>query len=39
VDSSGTTAFAGDFVCMPAGSTHGEIHTETGCTFLIAYTA
>jgi len=39
VDSSGTTVFAGDFVCMPAGSKHQEIHTETGCTFLIAYTA
>ncbi|MFL6417016.1 MAG: cupin domain-containing protein [Bryobacteraceae bacterium] len=39
VDSSGTTAYAGDFVCMPAGSTHADIHTDTGCTFLIAYTA
>ncbi|MFL6446263.1 MAG: cupin domain-containing protein [Bryobacteraceae bacterium] len=39
VDSSGTTAFAGDFVCMPSGSTHQEIHSDTGCTFLIAYTA
>lgn len=39
VDHTGTTACAGDFVCMPAGSSHDEIHTETGCTFLIAYTA
>jgi quercetin dioxygenase-like cupin family protein len=39
VDSTGVTAFAGDFVCMPAGSTHQEIRTETGCVFLLAYTA
>ena len=39
VDHTGTTAYAGDFVCMPAGSTHEDIHTDTGCTFLIAYTA
>lgn len=38
-DDSGITARAGDFVCMAAGSTHGEIRTETGCVFLIAYTA
>lgn len=38
-DESGITATAGDFVCMAAGSTHGEIRTETGCIFLIAYTA
>jgi quercetin dioxygenase-like cupin family protein len=38
-DSMGVTAFAGDFVCMPAGSTHQEIRTETGCVFLLAYTA
>lgn len=38
-DDSGITAQAGDFVCMAAGSTHGEIRTETGCVFLIAYTA
>ncbi len=38
-DSSGVTAFAGDFVCMAAGSTHQEIHTETGCVFLLAYTS
>ena len=38
IDSTGVTAFAGDFICMPAGSTHGEIRTETGCVFLLAYT-
>jgi len=38
-DSAGITAFAGDFVCMRAGSKHEEIHTETGCVFLLAYTA
>ncbi|MBV9612779.1 MAG: cupin domain-containing protein [Acidobacteriaceae bacterium] len=38
-DSSGITAYAGDFVCMAAGSTHEPIHTETGCVLLIAYTA
>jgi quercetin dioxygenase-like cupin family protein len=37
-DSSGMTAYAGDFVSMPAGSTHQPITTETGCVFLIAYT-
>ena len=38
-DSDGITAYAGDFVCMAAGSKHRPIHTETGCLFLIAYTA
>jgi len=38
-DSTGITAFAGDFVCMRAGSKHEEIHTETGCVFLLVYTA
>jgi anti-sigma factor ChrR (cupin superfamily) len=38
-DSTGVTAFAGDFVCMAAGSKHGEIQTKTGCVFLLAYTA
>lgn len=37
-DSDGVTAYAGDFVCMPANITHQPIHTETGCLFLIAYT-
>jgi len=36
-DSDGVTAYAGDFVCMAAGSTHQPIHTDTGCLFLIAY--
>ncbi len=31
------TVSAGDFVFMPAGSTHNELWSETGCTFLIAY--
>ena len=39
IDSAGVMAFAGDFICMPAGSKHGEIRTETGCVFLLAYTA
>jgi anti-sigma factor ChrR (cupin superfamily) len=38
-DRAGVTAFAGDFVYMRAGSTHEPIHTETGCLFLLAYTA
>jgi anti-sigma factor ChrR (cupin superfamily) len=37
-DSDGITAYAGDFVCMPADITHTLIHTDTGCVFLIAYT-
>ena len=37
-DSDGVTAYAGDFVCMPANITHRPIHTDTGCVFLIAYT-
>jgi anti-sigma factor ChrR (cupin superfamily) len=39
IDNTGVTAFAGDFICMPAGSTHQEIRTDTGCMFLLAYTA
>ena len=31
------TVEAGDFVYMPAGSTHGELCSDTGCIFLIAY--
>ena len=31
------TVNTGDFVYMPAGTTHGELWSETGCTFLIAY--
>jgi quercetin dioxygenase-like cupin family protein len=33
-----TTVSAGDYVFMPAGTTHSELSSETGCTFLIAYT-
>ena len=33
-----TTVSAGDYVFMPAGTTHSELWSETGCTFLIAYT-
>lgn len=36
-DSDGITAFAGDFVCMAAGSTHRPIHTDDGCVLLITY--
>jgi quercetin dioxygenase-like cupin family protein len=38
-DSDGVTANAGDFVCMPAKTIHRPIHTDTGCVFLITYTA
>jgi quercetin dioxygenase-like cupin family protein len=38
ITSEGVTAGAGDFVYMPAGSVHGAIFSETGATFLIAYT-
>ena len=31
------TVEAGDFVYMPAGSTHSELWSETGCKFLISY--
>jgi anti-sigma factor ChrR (cupin superfamily) len=37
-DSDGLVAYAGDFVCMPAGITHAPIHTDTGCVLLITYT-
>lgn len=32
-----TTVGPGDYVLMPAGSTHPELFSETGATFLIAY--
>ncbi|MGH9581467.1 MAG: cupin domain-containing protein [Bryobacteraceae bacterium] len=38
-DSDGFTVYAGDFVCMPAGSTHKPIHSDSGCLLLVAYTA
>lgn len=39
VSTEGVTVHAGDYVFMPAGSTHGKLHTDTGCTFLIAYSS
>jgi anti-sigma factor ChrR (cupin superfamily) len=38
-DSDGVTVHAGDFICMGADTVHRPIHTDTGCTFLITYTA
>ena len=38
VTSGDVTAYAGDFVYMPAGSNHDSLYTEGGCTFLITYT-
>jgi len=37
VTSNGVTANAGDFVYMPAGSTHDELHSSDGALFLISY--
>lgn len=37
-DSEGLTVWAGDYICMPAGSTHSAIHSDNGCLLLIAYT-
>jgi gentisate 1,2-dioxygenase len=37
-DSDGVTLNAGDFVVMSSGIQHAPLHTETGCTLLIAYT-
>jgi hypothetical protein len=31
-------AHAGDFTFMPAGSTHSQLYSDTGCLLLIAYT-
>ncbi len=36
-DSDGITLRAGDFVVMSGGIVHDPIHTDTGCTLLIAY--
>lgn len=33
----GQTAYAGDFVFMPAGSHHKALYSEEGCLFLITY--
>lgn len=38
VTSGGVTVGAGDYVYMPAGSTHDDLRSgDSGCTFLIAY--
>jgi quercetin dioxygenase-like cupin family protein len=38
-DSDGITLNAGDFVMMSSGIKHAPLHSETGCTLFIAYTA
>lgn len=37
VSGEGKTAYAGDFVFMPAGSVHAPLYSEDGCLFLITY--
>ena len=37
VSGDGQTAYAGDFVFMPAGSSHKPLYSEEGCLFLITY--
>lgn len=37
VESDGVTANAGDFIYMPEGSTHAEVHSNEGALLLIAY--
>ena len=37
VSGDGQTAFAGDFLFMPAGSSHKPLYSEEGCLFLITY--
>lgn len=37
-DADGAKASAGDYICMPRGSKHKTLRTETGALFLIAYT-
>jgi anti-sigma factor RsiW len=37
VSGDGQTAYAGDFVFMPAGSLHKPLYSEAGCLFLITY--
>lgn len=37
IRSEDVTAYAGDYVYMPAGSHHAALYSETGATFLIAY--
>jgi len=38
VQSDDMVAHAGDFTFMPAGSTHSQLYSQTGCLLLIAYT-
>jgi hypothetical protein len=38
VTSEGVTAYTGDYIYMPKGSTHQPLYSEDGCVFLIAYT-
>lgn len=38
-DSDGLTLGVGDFVVMSGGAQHAPLHSETGCTLLIAYGA
>lgn len=38
VTSEGVTAYANDYLYMPAGSSHQPLYSEDGCVFLIAYT-
>lgn len=37
ISSEGVTAYAGDYMYMPAGSTHAALYSQTGAVFLIAY--
>jgi hypothetical protein len=37
IRSDGVAAYAGDYIYMPAGSTHAALYSETGALFLIAY--
>jgi hypothetical protein len=37
VSSAGVTARAGDYIYMPAGSSHAPLYSEGGCVLLIAY--
>lgn len=37
VTSNGVTAYTGDFVYMPAGSAHDDLHSQDGALLLISY--
>ena len=37
VSSNGTTVNAGDFIYMPAGSMHADLHSREGAVLLVAY--